>query len=176
MTEQCKYCKQSGGPWVTGRQRQIRRLRAEHLAAGHGARPPGAGNGHCELVNLSAQISSPEWERKLIPIRIPIDKGLSGYRISLIDGDARPQFSALTNLTQLKALSLGAGRQWSVIACPKRIRGWDGTFGLPRRGIAQTADFRLENPCCRRGRRCRTRRIGMSRWPSCRRIVGKYVA
>ena len=69
-----------------------------------------------ELVNLSAQISSPDWERKLIPIRIPIDKGLSGYRVSLIDGARQAQFSALAGLPQLKALSLGAGRQWSSTA------------------------------------------------------------
>jgi hypothetical protein len=69
-----------------------------------------------ELVNLSAQISSLEWERKLIPIRIPIDKGLSSYRISLIDRRRQAQFSAITSLPQLKALSLGAGRQWSSTA------------------------------------------------------------
>ena len=69
-----------------------------------------------ELVNLSAQISSPEWERKLIPIRIPIDKGLSSYRVSLIDSRRQAQFSAITSLPQLKALSLGAGRQWSSTA------------------------------------------------------------
>ena len=69
-----------------------------------------------ELVNLSAQISSLEWERKLIPIRIPIDKGLSSYRVSLIDGRRQAQFSAITSLSQLKALSMGAGRQWSSTA------------------------------------------------------------
>ncbi|HWW72514.1 MAG TPA: hypothetical protein VN089_21440 [Duganella sp.] len=69
-----------------------------------------------DLVNLSAQITSAEWERNLIPIRIPIDKGVSGYRISLIDGRRQAQFSALTGLAQLKALSLGAGRQWSSTA------------------------------------------------------------
>lgn len=66
-----------------------------------------------ELVNLSAQITAPEWERKLLPIRIPIDKGLSGYRISLIDGAQQARFSEITTLEQLKRLSLGAGRQWS---------------------------------------------------------------
>ncbi len=66
-----------------------------------------------ERVNLSAQITSPEWEHKLLPIRIPIDKGLSGYRISLIDGTQQARFSDITTLEQLKRLSLGAGRQWS---------------------------------------------------------------
>jgi len=69
-----------------------------------------------ELVNLSAQITSLEWERQLMPIRIPIDKGLSGYRISLIEGSKQEQFSAITTLEQLKRLSLGAGRQWSSTA------------------------------------------------------------
>ena len=69
-----------------------------------------------ELVNLSAQITSAEWERKLIPIRIPIDKGLSGYRISLINGGRQAQFSEIGTLAQLKQLTLGAGRQWSSTA------------------------------------------------------------
>lgn len=66
-----------------------------------------------ELVNLSAQASSAEWERELIAIRIPLDKGLSGYRVSLIDGRQQADFSAVRTLAQLKALSMGAGRQWS---------------------------------------------------------------
>lgn len=69
-----------------------------------------------KLVNLSAQISSPEWERKLIPIRVPIDKGLSCYRISLINGNRQAQFNAITSMSQLKTLSLGAGRQWNSTA------------------------------------------------------------
>ncbi|WP_229262850.1 hypothetical protein [Duganella radicis] len=69
-----------------------------------------------ELVNLSAQITSQEWERGLIPIRIPVDKGISGYRISLITGSKQAQFSAITTLEQLKRLPLGAGRQWSSTA------------------------------------------------------------
>lgn len=71
---------------------------------------------HGKLVNLSAQITSPEWESKLIPIRIPVDKGLSGYRISLIDGRRQATFSAVHTLEQLKRIPLGAGRQWSSAA------------------------------------------------------------
>ncbi|SEN37459.1 hypothetical protein SAMN05428959_1011421 [Duganella sp. CF517] len=64
------------------------------------------------MVNLTAQVTSVEWERKLIPIRIPVDKGFSGYRIFLIDGRRQARFSAVTSLPQLKELSMGAGRQW----------------------------------------------------------------
>jgi len=69
-----------------------------------------------ELVNLSAQVTSQEWEQKLTPIRIPVDKGISSYRISLIDGRNQDLFTSLRTLEQLKALSLGAGRQWSLTA------------------------------------------------------------
>ncbi|MBP1208018.1 hypothetical protein JOD97_006105 [Duganella sp. 1411] len=65
------------------------------------------------MVNLTAQVTTEEWERKLIPIRIPIDKGFSGYRIFLIDGRRQAQFSAVGGLPQLRELALGSGRQWS---------------------------------------------------------------
>jgi len=65
------------------------------------------------LVNLSAQVTSAEWERVLLPIRIPIDKGISGYRIALIDGRRQADFSALRTLGQWQAMPMGAGRQWS---------------------------------------------------------------
>lgn len=73
-----------------------------------------------EMVNLSGQVTSLEWEQKLIPIRIPIDKGISCYRISLIDGRNQDLFSAVRTLAQLRALSLGAGRQWSLTATYRR--------------------------------------------------------
>lgn len=87
-----------------------------------------------ELVNLSAQLSSPEWERKLIPIRIPIDKGLSSYRISLINGARQAQFDAITSLAQLKALPLGAGRQW-VSTAVFTSAGFDVVHGNSTDGL-----------------------------------------
>lgn len=65
------------------------------------------------MVNLTAQVTSEEWERKLVPIRIPIDKGFSGYRIFLIDGRRQARFSAVVGLPRLKELAVGSGRQWS---------------------------------------------------------------
>lgn len=69
-----------------------------------------------ELVNLSAQVTSQEWETDLLPVRIPVDKGLSGYRIALIDSKRQARFSAVRNLSQLKEMAMGAGRQWSSAA------------------------------------------------------------
>lgn len=66
-----------------------------------------------DMVNLTAQVTTEEWERKLIPIRIPLDKGFSGYRVFLIDGRRQARFSAVAGLPQLRELALGSGRQWS---------------------------------------------------------------
>ncbi|WP_229257317.1 hypothetical protein [Duganella callida] len=66
-----------------------------------------------DMVNLSGQVTSIEWEQKLIPIRIPIDKGITCYRIGLIDGRNQAEFSAIRTLAQLKRVPLGSGRQWS---------------------------------------------------------------
>ena len=85
-------------------------------------------------VNLSGQVTSAEWESKLIPIRIPIDKGLSSYRISLIDGRDQAQFSAVRTLADLKKLSMGAGRQWSTTVLFERA-GFEVVQGNSSAGL-----------------------------------------
>lgn len=87
-----------------------------------------------DRVNLSAQITSPQWEESLIPIRVPVDKGLSGFRISLIDSRRQAQLSAVETLEQLKTLALGAGRQWSSTAVFLRA-GFDVVPGNSTSGL-----------------------------------------
>lgn len=87
-----------------------------------------------EMVNLSAQITSQEWERELVPVRIPVDKGLAGYRISLIDGRRQPQFSTIRTLEQLKRIPLGAGRQWSSATVFQRA-GFNVVLGNSTPGL-----------------------------------------
>lgn len=87
-----------------------------------------------ELVNLSGQVTSQEWEQKLIPIRIPIDKGISCYRISLIDSRNQDLFNAVRTLDQLKHLSLGAGRQWSLTTTYKQA-GFNVVEGSSSAGL-----------------------------------------
>lgn len=98
-----------------------------------------------QAVNLSAQVTSPEWERKLIPVRIPVDKGLSGYRISLIDGRDQDEFSKVRTLAQLKVKSLGAGRQWSSTAVLAqagfKVVGGPTTAGLHRMLAAHRFEY-----------------------------------
>lgn len=103
-----------------------------------------------ELVNLSAQVTSGEWEQALIPIRIPVDKGISGYRLLLIDGRRQREFDAVRTLAQLKKLSLGSGRQWSTTAAYARagfrvVEG-NSTAGLHSMLAAQRFDYFPRSP------------------------------
>jgi len=49
-------------------------------------------------------------EAQLQPIRIPIDKGIFGWRLLLINGRDRAKFAKITTLAQLRAIPAGQGR------------------------------------------------------------------
>lgn len=54
-----------------------------------------------------------EYEQELIPIRIPIYKGLLGYRISLIKAENVGEFDAIESFDQLSQLRFGQGEGWA---------------------------------------------------------------
>jgi hypothetical protein len=49
---------------------------------------------------------------KLLPIRIPLEKGLLGYRVMIVRKQDLPKFAAINSLEELKKLSLGQGSRW----------------------------------------------------------------
>lgn len=51
-------------------------------------------------------------EQELLPIRIPLLKGLMGYRIFLIRADDQPWFHSIHTLDQLRELRAGQGHDW----------------------------------------------------------------
>jgi hypothetical protein len=57
-------------------------------------------------------MTSREREQALLPVRIPIDRGLLGWRLLLVRPGSAPQFAAMTSLDQLKALRGGQGADW----------------------------------------------------------------
>lgn len=67
-----------------------------------------------QLVNVGIQLTSPDWEQALLPIRIPVDKGLTNFRIALIDGRRQEEFSHIKSLQQLRQLAVGVGEQWAT--------------------------------------------------------------
>ncbi len=57
-------------------------------------------------------MTSREREKALLPIRIPIDRGLLGWRLLLVRPALAPRFAAAAGLEQLKALRGGQGADW----------------------------------------------------------------
>jgi hypothetical protein len=63
--------------------------------------------------------TKPEYEQQLIPIRIPIEKGMLGYRIFIIRKGDQARFDQVKSLADLKALRAGQGRFWGDTAVLK---------------------------------------------------------
>lgn len=67
-----------------------------------------------EVVNVSAQATQPNWEDSLLTIRIPVDLGVSSWRVSLILADRQPLFDRIETLDALRELPMGIGSAWST--------------------------------------------------------------
>ncbi|WP_020561195.1 hypothetical protein [Thiofilum flexile] len=71
---------------------------------------------HPDLVNIGWIGTSKEIEAQLLPVRIPLLRGMVGYRVFLIRKEDQPiwnEVKTLDNLAQFKAL---LGRGWSDVA------------------------------------------------------------
>jgi hypothetical protein len=63
-------------------------------------------------VSITWTMTSKEREQEVNPIRIPLLKGLGGYRIFLIKKGQQEKFSKINNARQLKKLFAGQGYDW----------------------------------------------------------------
>ncbi|WP_254071134.1 hypothetical protein, partial [Shewanella xiamenensis] len=66
-----------------------------------------------KTVNVIAEASNSQWDEKLIPIKIPIRKGIQGFRVFIIKKQNLPIMANINTLAQLMALDTGSGSQWS---------------------------------------------------------------
>ena len=57
-------------------------------------------------------MTSREREQALLPIRIPIDRGLLGWRLLLVRPAMTARFAEVTSLDRLRALRCGQGADW----------------------------------------------------------------
>jgi len=88
-------------------------------------------------LHVMAEAPKPEWEERLITVRIPIRKGLQGYRTFLILKKNQPMLSKIETLEELKILPTGSGEQWSTTRVLKSngfnlVLGsnYEGLFGM----------------------------------------------
>lgn len=65
------------------------------------------------LLNLCWASSDAQIESQLRPIRIPLFKGLLGYRIFIINKNDQAKFDKVQTLDDLKKLTIGQGRTWA---------------------------------------------------------------
>lgn len=65
-------------------------------------------------IDILQAATRADWEKDLLPIRIPIMKGLLGHRIFLINKQSIDMFAAIESLDELKKLRAGLGQQWSI--------------------------------------------------------------
>ncbi|MEH6343969.1 MAG: amino acid ABC transporter substrate-binding protein [Bermanella sp.] len=68
-----------------------------------------------KIVNVGWSTPTKEREKRFIPILIPINKGLLGYRIFLINKQDRKKFAAINTLEELKELKVGQGHVWNDV-------------------------------------------------------------
>lgn len=60
--------------------------------------------------------TSADRERRLRPIRIPVNKGIIGYRIALIDARLQARIDRVQTLADLRQLRVGQGIGWGDVA------------------------------------------------------------
>jgi ABC-type amino acid transport substrate-binding protein len=65
-----------------------------------------------DKIHIAWSATSLEREEKTLPIRIPIYKGLIGWRLALVRKVDIHRFKDVTNLEQLKQFSAGQGHDW----------------------------------------------------------------
>ncbi|WP_284197674.1 hypothetical protein [Chitinimonas prasina] len=81
----------------------------ESMSASRAAREVATPNG---LVNIIVRTTSPELEGQLRPIRVPLDKGLTGYRLFLIRSDTQARLTGVRSLNDLARFGIGQDRTW----------------------------------------------------------------
>ncbi len=111
------------------------------------------------LLTITWSSTSEEKERDLLPIRIPLRKGLLGYRICLIRADRQPEIDRINTLDDLRRYSVGQGIGWGDIdvynaneirvltALYRQLFGMTdaGRFDLFPRGINEVFDEFAQN-------------------------------
>jgi hypothetical protein len=87
-----------------------------------------------EALNLIMTMTSREREETLLPIRIPIYKGLYGYRIFIINRRDREKFAGINTREELQRLWGGLGHDWPDLEILKH-NGFNTVGGANYRGL-----------------------------------------
>ncbi len=88
-------------------------------------------------INLFVRATSVQLEQQFRPVRIPVDRGLIGYRLLLVRHEDLPQFAGVRSIEQLRRFSIGQGKGWVDVGILqaggfKVVEGnnYDGLFSM----------------------------------------------
>lgn len=94
-----------------------------------------------KLVDIVWTMTTAEREQSLRPIRIPIDRGLIGWRLLLIPKAKQQPFSTVTSAEELRRFNAGQGHDWpdTVVLQHNRLplqtsTSYEGLFLMLERG------------------------------------------
>lgn len=65
-------------------------------------------------LHVVAEAPKPAWLEKLLVVRVPIRKGLQGYRLFFIDQSKQEEISEIETLEEFMKLPTGSGEGWST--------------------------------------------------------------
>ena len=66
-------------------------------------------------VNVISRATSLDLEKRLLPVRIPLDKGLLGVRLFLIMPETQARLDRVKTLADLRQFSIGQGSSWTDV-------------------------------------------------------------
>jgi len=67
-------------------------------------------------VNIVSRATNRDLEKRLRPVRIPLDKGLLGVRMFLIMPETQPRLEQVRTLDDLRQFTIGQSSSWSDVA------------------------------------------------------------
>lgn len=69
-----------------------------------------------DVLNVMASdCGHPDLNANALPVPIPIDRGLLGYRVALIRREAQPRINAVNDVIGLRRLTIGQGQYWGDV-------------------------------------------------------------
>lgn len=69
-----------------------------------------------EQLTIMARATTKDLENRLFPVRIPVDRGLLGYRVFLIQKAKQPLFDSVKTIDDLRSYSVGQDQVWGDVA------------------------------------------------------------
>lgn len=67
------------------------------------------------LVNIVSRATNPDLEKRLRPIRIPLDKGLLGARMFLVMPETQARLERISRLDELQHFTIGQSSSWTDV-------------------------------------------------------------